>query len=59
VILILSQEEMPFLTRQLFYTGITRAKEGVGIVASESALEAEIKAEVVKATRLEQQLISV
>ena len=43
---------MPLLTRQLIYTGITRAKEQVRIVASESVLVAGVKAEVVKGTRI-------
>ena len=58
VVLILPQEEMPLLTRQLVYTGITRAKERVSIVASEDVLTAGIKAEVVRATRIEQHLKS-
>ncbi|MEB8434028.1 exodeoxyribonuclease V subunit alpha [Cocleimonas sp. KMM 6892] len=56
VVLILPHEEMPLLTRQLIYTGITRAKEQVSIVASESVLVTGVKAEVVKATRIEQSL---
>ncbi len=58
VVLILPQEEMPLLTRQLVYTGITRAKEKVSIVASEEVLVAGVKAEVVKATRIDHQLKS-
>ncbi len=58
IVLILPQEEMPLLTRQLVYTGITRAKQTVSIVASEDVLMAGVKAEVVKATRIEQQLNS-
>lgn len=56
VILILPQEEMPLLTRQLVYTGITRAKEKVSIVATEDVVKAGINAEVVKATRIDQKL---
>jgi len=52
VVLILPQEEMPLLTRQLVYTGITRAKEQVSIVASEAVLVAGVNTEVVKATRI-------
>jgi exodeoxyribonuclease V alpha subunit len=58
VVLILPQEDMPLLTRQLVYTGITRAKETVSIVASEDVLVAGVKAEVLKATRIEHQLKS-
>ncbi len=53
VVLILPHEEMPLLTRQLIYTGITRAKEQVSLVASEAVLTAGVKAEVVKATRID------
>ncbi len=56
VVLILPQEEMPLLTRQLVYTGITRAKKQVKIVANEDVLIAGVKAEVVNATRIEQRL---
>ena len=56
VLLILPQEEMPLLTRQLVYTGITRAKESVSIIASEDVLTAGVRAEVVGATRISQKL---
>ncbi len=49
----LPNEEMPLLTRQLIVTEITRAKEQVNILASE---DVGVKAEVVKATRIDQQL---
>ena len=52
VALILLHEVMLLLTRQLIYTGITRAKEQVLIMASEGVLVAGVKAEVVKATRI-------
>ena len=58
VALILPHEVMPLLTRQLIYTGITRAKEQVSIVASEDVLVSGVKAEAVKATRIEQMLKS-
>jgi exodeoxyribonuclease V alpha subunit len=58
VVLILPHEEMPLLTRQLIYTGITRAKQKVDIVASEAVLVAGVKADVVKATRIEVQIKS-
>jgi len=41
----------------LVYTGITRAKESVSIVASEDVLVAGVKAEVVKATRVDLKLV--
>jgi len=52
VTLILPHEVMPLLTRQLIYTGITRAKEQVSIVASEAVLNAGVKTEMVRATRM-------
>jgi len=52
VTLILPHEVMPLLTRQLIYTGITRAKEQVSIVASEVVLNAGVKTEVVRATQI-------
>ena len=58
VVLILPQEEMPLLTRQLIYTGITRAKESVSIVASEEVLVAGVKAVVVKATKIDKKIKS-
>ena len=53
VTLILPNKIMPFLTRQLIYTGVTRAKEQVNLVASEDVLRAGITAETVKATQLD------
>ena len=51
--LILPHEVMPLLTRQLIYTGITRAKESVRIIASEAVLSAGIKTEAKQATQIE------
>jgi exodeoxyribonuclease V alpha subunit len=56
VALILPHEVMPLLTRQLIYTGITRAKQKVDIVASEAVLVVGVKAEVVSATRISKKL---
>ena len=56
VTLILPHEVMPLLTRQLIYTGITRAKEQVSIVASEAVLNAGVKTEMVRATRIAENL---
>ncbi len=52
VTLILPHEVMPLLTRQLIYTGITRAKQTVSIVASGAVLNAGVKTEMVRATRI-------
>lgn len=56
VALILPHEVIPLLTKQLIYTGITRAKETVSIVASEAVLSAGVKTEMVKATRIGENL---
>ncbi len=53
VALILPHEEIPLLTRQLIYTGITRAKNKVTIVASPEVLEAGVKSEISNATLIE------
>ena len=52
VVMVLPQEEIPLLTRQLVYTGITRAKEKMSIVASVDVLVAGVKADIVEATRI-------
>ncbi len=57
VTLILPHEVMPLLTRQLIYTGITRAKDKVSIVASEAVLNAGVRTEVVRATRIDMAFI--
>ncbi len=56
VALILPHEEMPLLTRQLIYTGVTRARKKVGIIATADILSAGIKAEVVSASRISHML---
>jgi len=53
VALILPHEVMPLLTRQLIYTGITRAKKQVNIIASEAVLSAGVKTQAVQATQIE------
>ena len=52
VSLILPHEVMPLLTRQLIYTGITRAKEQVRVIAETDVLQAGVASAVVSATRL-------
>ncbi len=56
VTLILPHEVMPLLTRQLIYTGITRAKQKVTIVASKEVLLAGVKSEAISATRISEML---
>ena len=56
VTLVLPHESMPLLTRQLIYTGITRAKEKVSLVASEDILIKGVKAQAIQATRIGEML---
>lgn len=52
VSLILPHEIMPLLSKQLIYTGITRAKDKISIVASREVLVAGVSTEVVGATQI-------
>lgn len=56
VTLVLPHEEMPLLSRQLIYTGITRAKQKVTIIADEAVLRAGVETSVATATRITQLL---
>ena len=58
VTLVLPNEIMPLLSKQLIYTGITRAKQKISIVSSTEILEAGINSEVTKATQMEAKLSS-
>ena len=57
VSLILPHEEMPLLSRQLIYTGVTRAKEKLKVIADKEVLLAGVNSKVVAATCLAQSLI--
>ena len=52
VLLILPQSDAPILTRELLYTGLTRAREGVELWASESVLRAAISRRVTRSSGL-------
>ena len=56
VLMILPTEDTPVLTRQLIYTGITRAKQQLEIIADPSILELGIKREIPQATQIRQAL---
>jgi exodeoxyribonuclease V alpha subunit len=58
VTVLLPQEDSRLLTRELFYTAVTRAKERVRVVGSEPALRAAIERRAVRASGLAQQLRS-
>jgi exodeoxyribonuclease V alpha subunit len=56
VTVLLPQEDSRLLTRELFYTAVTRAKERVRVVGSEAALRAAIDRRAVRASGLAQRL---
>ena len=56
VTVLLPEEDSPLLTRELFYTGVTRAKQQVRIVGPESAVRAAVERRVVRASGLRQRM---
>jgi exodeoxyribonuclease V alpha subunit len=56
VTVLLPQEDSRLLTRELFYTAVTRAKRRVRVVGSEAALRAAIERRAVRASGLAQRL---
>jgi exodeoxyribonuclease V alpha subunit len=56
VTVLLPQEDSRLLTRELFYTAVTRAKERVRVAGSEAALRAAIDRRAVRASGLAQRL---
>ena len=56
VTVLLPQEDSRLLTRELFYTAVTRAKERVRVVGSTAALRAAIERRAVRASGLAQRL---
>ncbi len=58
VTLVLPEEVMPLLTKQLIYTGVTRAKKHVSIIVEADILSAGIKIEATQATRVGEALSS-
>lgn len=52
MLLILPENDSPILTRELLYTGLTRAREGVEFWASEAVLRAAIARRVVRTSGL-------
>ncbi|WP_102141909.1 exodeoxyribonuclease V subunit alpha [Mycobacterium hubeiense] len=56
VTVLLPPEDSRLLTRELFYTAVTRAKERVRVVGSEAALRMAIDRRVVRASGLRQRL---
>ena len=56
VTVLLPQEDSRLLTRELFYTAVTRAKERVRVVGSEAALRTAIERRAVRASGLARRL---
>lgn len=52
VLLMLPQEPMPLLTKQLLYTGITRAKKSVSLYATDEVIRTAIRAKNKASTQL-------
>jgi exodeoxyribonuclease V alpha subunit len=59
VTVVLPQEGSPLLTRELFYTAVTRAKGKVRVVGSDAAVRAAIGRRAVRASGLAQRLQSI
>ena len=56
VTLVLPDYDVPVLTRELFYTGLTRARVRLAVVADESALQRAINRGVVRASGLAERI---
>ncbi len=56
VSVVLPPEDSPLLTRELFYTAVTRAQDTVRVVGSEAAIRAAIGREVQRASGLRERL---
>ena len=56
VSVVMPPEDSPLLTRELFYTAVTRAQERVRVVGTEAAIRAAIGREVQRATGLQGRL---
>ena len=56
ITVLLPDADSPLLTRELFYTAVTRAEERVRIVGSEAVIRAAVSRRVVRASGLRQRL---
>lgn len=56
VTVVLPPEESPLLTRELFYTAVTRARRSVTVVGSEAAIRVSVEREVRRASGLARRL---
>jgi exodeoxyribonuclease V alpha subunit len=56
VVVVLPDPGSPLLTRQLFYTAVTRARQGVTVVGSEAAIRAAVDTRIARASGLADRL---
>ncbi|MDQ2725927.1 MAG: ATP-dependent RecD-like DNA helicase, partial [Actinomycetota bacterium] len=56
VVVVLPEPGSPLLTRQLFYTAVTRARHGVTVVGSEAAIRAAVDTRITRASGLAERL---
>ncbi|AXH96444.1 exodeoxyribonuclease V subunit alpha [Ornithinimicrobium avium] len=56
ITVLLPEADSPLLTRELFYTAVTRAQQKVRVVASEDVVRAAVERRVVRASGLRQRL---
>ena len=52
VLLVLPEKDNPLLTRELLYTGITRTKRKLSILASESVIKSAVSRRIERASGL-------
>ena len=56
VTVLLPEADSPLLTRELFYTAVTRAEQRVRVVGSEAVIRAAVERQVVRASGLRRRL---
>jgi exodeoxyribonuclease V alpha subunit len=56
VLMVLPQNDTPVLTRELFYTGITRARRNISILSSESAIRLAVSRRIQRTSGLRDRL---
>jgi exodeoxyribonuclease V alpha subunit len=58
VTVLLPPEDSPLLTRELFYTAVTRAQERVRVVGTPESVRAAITRRALRATGLQRRLVA-
>jgi len=56
VVVVLPERASRIVTRELLYTGVTRARQRVTVVGSREVIEAAVNTKIRRATALEQRL---